>query len=946
MYVSNLEVSMRYFNFEFTACEVNVKTFLEDSGYRHRGENFIEAINYDLTHSLDNGLFFCCYNKDKERYFCNFCYENRDYSYSEAEQAIKQSLRSLVSTVTFENFSEITLIDASKHYNECRRRGISCSFMYNRVSVFFDVDDCVRTDKRFKLKENVISKPAVDFCKDAMFDETFSAEIENIEAGNEITQKIKFPVHYTISSKNPRVADFMCEHLSHSLLQAGRIKARRIEEFYDLDPEIYKSGLFVQLVENNYEGIIVLNLNEIYDASKHNFTTACNFLNDFIKEYKKSNLFILVYDQDCPGIAFRLLNLLNKHMFFVNLKEGRGNRDTALKFLQALILNSECAEYVDQVDEFMEKNRLEEFSQSDIFELFEQFESWSNAKNLLGSYSYALADSIMLDRDPDNNDSISSLNDLIGLETVKRQINEIIALHSVEKERNERLGRVCDMPTMHMVFKGNPGTSKTTVAMLFAKIAKDKGILKSGAFVERCGSDLGPLGLTIAFDEAKGGVLFIDEAYGLGGSDTITKLTQLLENKRNETIVILAGYSAYMDNLLDRNEGLKSRVPYMVHFDDYNAEELFEIFKFMMTEKGFSATNDAMDEVVHTLNRAIYVEDFGNGRFVRNLLEQSIQRQSIRLMDKVENSSDIDDSEIYVLEKEDIAIDILNEPAPFFNLPAEQELEQMIGLASAKKAIRRALTGLKFNQICEARGLKRGNPSLHMVFTGNPGTAKTTVARIVAQLLADENILPTGKFIETGRADLVGPMAGISPHMVRNAFRRARGGVLFIDEAYSLDDGTSGGPGQEAINTIVQEMENHREDTIVIMAGYPEEMRTFLDRNPGMRSRIAFHINFEDYSTDELVEITKLMVSKKQMHITPAALKKLESEYNVARSSESFGNGRFVRRQLEQAEMNLGLRIQQISPEKITKGIISIIKKCDIPDLEDNYRSTKIGFSA
>ena len=157
---------------------------------------------------------------------------------------------------------------------------------------------------------------------------------------------------------------------------------------------------------------------------------------------------------------------------------------------------------------------------------------------------------------------------------------------------------------------------------------------------------------------------------------------------------------------------------------------------------------------------------------------------------------------------------------------------------------------------------------MHMVFTGSPGTAKTTVARLFAEILKDEKVLPVGQFVETGRADLVGAFVGHTAIQVTSKFHEAKGGVLFIDEAYSLCDDNRKSFGDEAIDTIVKEMENNREDTIVIFAGYTEPMQEFLDRNPGMRSRIAFHVDFDDYTVEELCDIAKLKLSQKNMTIT------------------------------------------------------------------------------
>lgn len=250
-------------------------------------------------------------------------------------------------------------------------------------------------------------------------------------------------------------------------------------------------------------------------------------------------------------------------------------------------------------------------------------------------------------------------------------------------------------------------------------------------------------------------------------------------------------------------------------------------------------------------------------------------------------------------------------------------------------------------KLCMEKGLQRDKASLHMVFTGNPGTAKTTVARLFAEIMKDEKILSTGVFVEEGRADLVGEHVGATAPLVKKKFKEAQGGVLFIDEAYSLCDGYDNGFGDEAINTIVQEMENHRDDVIVIFAGYPEPMQQFLDRNPGMRSRIAFSVEFNDYSVEELCEITKLMLSRKQMTITEAGMKKLKKNFESVKDSRDYGNGRFARKMLEEAEMNLAERICQMDETEITIEVLTTLEESDIPEIpmETKRQLKKIGFA-
>ena len=183
--------------------------------------------------------------------------------------------------------------------------------------------------------------------------------------------------------------------------------------------------------------------------------------------------------------------------------------------------------------------------------------------------------------------------------------------------------------------------------------------------------------------------------------------------------------------------------------------------------------------------------------------------------------------------------------------------------------------------------------------------------------------------------------------MVKRKFREAQGGVLFIDEAYSLCDAYEGGYGDEAINTIVQEMENHRDNVIVIFAGYPTQMKQFLDRNPGLLSRIAFQVEFEDYTVDELCSITKLMLSRKEMTITDAAMNKLRTHFESVIGSNDYGNGRFVRKMLEEAEMNLAERVLQLKEEEFTTVVLTRIEESDIPELmkKESEKKRTIGFT-
>ncbi len=239
---------------------------------------------------------------------------------------------------------------------------------------------------------------------------------------------------------------------------------------------------------------------------------------------------------------------------------------------------------------------------------------------------------------------------------------------------------------------------------------------------------------------------------------------------------------------------------------------------------------------------------------------------------------------------------------------AYEKLMNMVGLNEVKGVIDNIICAYKMQKLRNGYMTSDFSQSRHMIFTGNPGSAKTTVARLVAEILNKEGVLENESFVECGRADLIGKFVGWTAPQVKQKFRQAQGGILFIDEAYSLVDDT-GSFADEAINTIVQEMENHRDDVIVIFAGYPDKMKEFMEKNEGLKSRIAFHINFPDYTSDELMQIFKLMMSERGYSITHAGEKAALKLFAQAESVPNFGNGRFARNVLEQSIMRQSSRL-------------------------------------
>lgn len=281
-------------------------------------------------------------------------------------------------------------------------------------------------------------------------------------------------------------------------------------------------------------------------------------------------------------------------------------------------------------------------------------------------------------------------------------------------------------------------------------------------------------------------------------------------------------------------------------------------------------------------------------------------------------------------------------------------LAQLIGLKDVKEQVRKIAAFARMKKDMETLGRTSVPVALNMEFVGNPGTAKTTVARILAGIFQEIGILSSSQIVEAGRADLVAGYIGQTAINVKSVFKRARGKLLFIDEAYSLASDSQRDFGYEAINTIVQEMENSRSDTVVVFAGYPEEMENFFSMNPGLRSRVPFRISFPDYSTDEMAQIVALEAQKRGFSLCPRALEKTVSLCGEAKHRSDAGNGRFCRNLVENAILGYALRVYGEGAEAADGAVKDFILGEEdfslpdnmqaIPERQEGKKSAPIGF--
>jgi S1-C subfamily serine protease/AAA+ superfamily predicted ATPase len=559
---------------------------------------------------------------------------------------------------------------------------------------------------------------------------------------------------------------------------------------------------------------------------------------------------------------------------------------------------------------------------------------------------------------------LDEIDQMIGLSSVKEEVNKLLAGIEVERKRREQ-GLPVARVSRHMVFTGPPGVGKTEIARALGEIYRSLKVLRKGHVVEVQRADLvaGYIGQTAMktldkCKEALDGILFVDEAYALAGEgkdfgqEAIATLLKFMEDNRDRIMVIAAGYPNEMRRFIATNPGLASRFNRTIEFPAYEPKELAAILRLMATRQRAELPNELEQSLVPWIESQWRSEGWGNAREMRNLLDKASEAQSLRVA--ADPTADI--SRIEMVDFESVGVNLVRTRAPpppalppvpaiptsppllvqHSTMPASPDhlaprpmrrlkveasiplertldqaldhLEEMVGLEPVKEEVNKLMSGLEVERIRREQGLVIAPISRHMVFTGPPGVGKTEVARALGEIYRSLNVLRKGHLVETDRSGLVAGYIGQTAAKTLDKCKEALDGILFIDEAYSLAR-PGNDFGQEAVDTLLKFMEDNRDRIVVIVAGYPNEMQRFINSNPGLSSRFTKTIEFPPYAANELAAILRVM-AKRQNFVLPDDLESsLDPWIRVGMRNKSWGQAREMRTLLERAREAQAIRV-------------------------------------
>jgi len=634
-----------------------------------------------------------------------------------------------------------------------------------------------------------------------------------------------------------------------------------------------------------------------------------------------------------------------------------GDKDMERLSNYEALLNEEVSEFYGNTT--LKKNKPEKVSEA---------ESETEKEPVAGDVEIEINDKPL-------DEILFELDSLVGLKEIKAKVREYVDYISFLQYRAEKGIKDDDEISLHSVFTGNPGTGKTTVANLLGQIYHSIGLLSKGhvhtvesndlisGYVRQTGKDTKD-----AIEKARGGILFIDEAYNLFkegapndfGSDAVAALITEMSDGPGDIAIMVAGYPDEMKKFIESNPGLKSRFRNHYHFEDYTPDQLVQIAQYAAKRQEVVLSDEAEAELKKIVTEAFRGRDrtFGNARLVHSMVDEAKINMGVRLvrehdpdaltelMLKEIQAQDIEDlTKGNIKERLRLDIDqaLLDE--------ATTDLNKLIGLENIKQDVNELIKLTKYYREMDRDILKAF--SMHAIFMGNPGTGKTTVARILGKVYKALGLLERGHLIDADASDLVAGYVGQTAMKTKQLIERAMGGVLFIDEAYSITDSSSSGSGadfgKKAIAALIKEMEDHRGEFAVIAAGYPDNMKQFKESNPGIQSRFDRTFHFQDFTEKELWDIAVIMLAQRELKADKQAENHLKEyiAHLYAGRNKFFGNARSIRKVVEKAYRNHELRMADLPKAKRTQKVMSTLILDDVMEfvpVKDERKVKGIGF--
>ena len=708
--------------------------------------------------------------------------------------------------------------------------------------------------------------------------------------------------------------------------------------YYDNDFIVFRNfDNFASFPDNKKEAFLA-GVKKNFDATLKTTTIfICDkeYFDLITKDYKNFKSDVLNYEIEVDDYSIEIIKSKVKHRL-----RSIFDFDEKQEAVIDEYIENKCSHHEETGDEY-----IRDICNDIIFDIFkdEKLSKVTFSEENSDISTLATMDLLKEEKSRDLEEIKADIDNMVGLADVKATVGDILNYIEFSKEA-DALGSL----NLNMIFKGNEGTGKSTVAKLLAELYFKLGLLKKNKYKEVSSKDLigefigqTPKKTEKVIEDALDGVLYIDDANLVAstkgattdfGKECMTTLVDAMDKYKDRLVVIFAGWTKSMNEFTAKNANIAARVGYEIEFEDLTVQELAQIFERELKASGFEADDVVYDRVKRLLEKNKIGKNIGNARYPINLVNALIITHAANYKKKGGELKRISEEDIRTYEetkkdKERSLDEIL------------ADLNSLIGLEVIKEKINGFVALMQFD-----RKLGRMDEvNMHMIFKGNAGTGKTTVARLIAEIYYNLGFIKKNKLVEVQGKDLIGEYIGHTGPKTQAVIESALDGVLFVDEAYSIlmHRGNQASFTDECIATILKAMEDYMGRLIIIFAGYTEEMKQFRDQNPGLKSRIGFELDFPDYSTDELVQIFRKKVADRELEIDEDAVEKARGVIARARNVENFGNGRYIDSFVQKIVINHALRLKdEDNLDKLRR-----LTKEDILDLKAETSRNKIGFN-